>query len=371
MLKRSLSILILLLFTVSILTGCGGAGDSSEKLVSPAEYNYSDSKERIEVGGTEKFDRGELNFGGEYGAAANKSSNAEAGAVDISSEANGITTTTSTSSENALNNAILSQRKIIRNAFVSIEVESFDSAYSRIKSMISAYGFVQESNIKRDKVRVAEGEKSITRGTIIIRVDKERFDSVLGDLKGLGTLVNESIKSDDVTDKFFDTESRLRLIRYEETRLEEYLKKTSDPDTIFKIESRLTDIRHEIESLTGNLNKMKDLVELSTITIEMSEKYPESKPQKEATYWEKLKDSFAESIEGVVDFFSELLLVIVQLIPALVVLAVILFAIIMFYKKVLKNRFKLVSKKAKKNKIEYYDEDEEQVEENNEEENEY
>jgi len=356
---------------VSILTGCGGAGDSSEKLVSPAEYNYSDSKERIEVGGTEKFDRGELNFGGEYGAAANKSSNAEAGAVDISSEANGITTTTSTSSENALNNAILSQRKIIRNAFVSIEVESFDSAYSRIKSMISAYGFVQESNIKRDKVRVAEGEKSITRGTIIIRVDKDRFDSVLGDLKGLGTLVNESIKSDDVTDKFFDTESRLRLIRYEETRLEEYLKKTSDPDTIFKIESRLTDIRHEIESLTGNLNKMKDLVELSTITIEMSEKYPESKPQKEATYWEKLKDSFAESIEGVVDFFSELLLVIVQLIPALVVLAVILFAIIMFYKKVLKNRFKLVSKKAKKNKIEYYDEDEEQVEENNEEENEY
>jgi len=373
MLKKSLSVLILLLFTMSILAGCGGGiGNTSKKLVSPADYNYSDSKDRIAIGGMEESSKAEVKFSEANGAAENISSNleTEAGAVPSSSEANGITTTTSTSSDNALNNAILSQRKIIRNAFVAIEVENFDSAYSRIKSMISAYGFIQESNIKKDKVHVAEGEKSITRGTIIIRVDKDRFDSVLGDLKGLGTLINENIKSDDVTDKFFDTESRLRLIKYEETRLEEYLKKTSDPDTIFKIESRLTNIRHEIESLTGNLNKMKDLVQLSTITIEMSEKYPESKPQKEATYWEKLKDSFAESIEGVVDFFSELLLVIVQLLPVLVVLAVILFAVIMFYKKVLNKRFRLVSKKAKEKKIEYYDEGEEQIEGKNEEENE-
>ena len=373
MLKKSLSVLILLLFTMSILAGCGGGiGNTSKKLVSPADYNYSDPKDRIAIGGMEESSKAEVKFSEANGAAENISSNleTEAGAVPSSSEANGITTTTSTSSDNALNNAILSQRKIIRNAFVAIEVENFDSAYSRIKSMISAYGFIQESNIKKDKVHVAEGEKSITRGTIIIRVDKDRFDSVLGDLKGLGTLINENIKSDDVTDKFFDTESRLRLIKYEETRLEEYLKKTSDPDTIFKIESRLTNIRHEIESLTGNLNKMKDLVQLSTITIEMSEKYPESKPQKEATYWEKLKDSFAESIEGVVDFFSELLLVIVQLLPVLVVLAVILFAVIMFYKKVLNKRFRLVSKKAKEKKIEYYDEGEEQIEGKNEEENE-
>jgi len=33
-------------------------------------------------------------------------------------------------------------------------------------------------------------------------------------------LTDENIKTDDVTEKFFDIDSRLRLIRYEESRLE-------------------------------------------------------------------------------------------------------------------------------------------------------
>jgi hypothetical protein len=352
---------MLLLIIVSVFTACGkrSADNKSVAPLAPSSYEYSDSKGELAFGNAADFSESQAKVGGinenaSYNAGGKTSTEGEV-AKGGDSQANAITTTTS--SNESLNNAILSQRKIIRNAYVSIEVESFDSAYARIKSMISAYGFIQESNIKKDKVYIADGEKSITRGTIIIRTDKARFDSIIGDLKGLGTLINENIKSDDVTDKFFDTESRLRLIKYEETRLEEYLKKTTDPDTIFKIESRLTDIRHEIESLTGTLNKMSDLVQLSTITIQMSEKIPESKLKKEMTYWGKLADGFTKSFKGVINFCSELLLVIVQLLPGLVLLGIILFAFIMFYKKVLKRKFKIVSNKTKVRK-EYYDENE-------------
>lgn len=364
MLKKSLSVLVLLLFIVSVITGCGGKRDSTN--VAPADpgvYGLSDYKGNLEFGSSD-LAKVEVGRAGEayYNGYTKDTTESEAATSD-GSQPNAITTTTSTAATNeSLSNAILSQRKIIRNAFVSIEVENFDSAYGRIKSMISAYGFIQESNIKKDKVYLEDGEKRITRGTIIIRVDKDRFDSVMGDLKGLGTLLNENIKSDDVTDKFFDTESRLRLIKYEETRLEEYLKKTTDPDTIFKIEGRLTDIRHEIESLTGTLNKMTDLVQLSTITVEMSEKVPQAKPKKELSYWEKLLDGFTGSFKGAINFCSELLLVIVQLLPGLVLAGLILIALVMFYKKVLKKKFKIISKKTKV-KREYYGEGEESDEE--------
>ena len=53
---------------------------------------------------------------------------------------------------------------------------------------------------------------------------------------------------------------------------EEIFEKVEDPDIIFKTEKQLTEIRHEIETLTGTLNKLNDLVELSTITINMDEK---------------------------------------------------------------------------------------------------
>lgn len=136
-------------------------------------------------------------------------------------------------------------------------------------------------------------------------------------------------------------ESRLRLVKYEESRLEEYLKKIEDPDTIFKTESRLTDIRHEIEQLTGTLNKLSDLVKLSTITINMNEKLPESltKPV-ETSYLGKLKNNFLESLNGVVEFLGELLLFIVASLPTLFILGIIAFAAYSVYKKFFRNKMK-------------------------------
>ncbi len=336
MFKRILALVCVLLIMASIVAGCGGRKESPV----PMQEGYMDNKsdvynKDVKVGGvTKAFTEDAEGVKNEA-----KESSAE------SDNKNGSALTTTGTANETFNNAILNQRKIIRNADVSLEVDDFDGAYARIKTKIAAFGFIQESSIKKDKVYIDSKEKLITKGTIIIRVDKDRFDSVLGDLKGLGTLLFENIKSDDVTDKFFDTESRLRLLRYEESRLEEYLKKITDPDIIFKTESRLTDIRHEIESLTGTLKKWSDLVELSTITINMTEKTPDSKPAKEKSYWGKLADRFSSSFKGVITFCSELLIVLVTVLPVLVFLGIILFAVILFYKKVLKNRFKVSLRK--------------------------
>jgi len=260
-------------------------------------------------------------------------------------------------SSNAVNNIILSQRKIIRNANISLEVENFDVAYGKIEYIISNVGYVQESKISKVKHYVDNETVLVTNGVIIIRVDSDKFSSVLKDIKGLGLLTDENIKTEDVTEKFFDVESRLRLLRYEESRLEEYLKKIEDPDTIFKTEIQLTDIRHEIEQLTGTLNKLSDLVKLSTITINMSEKVPTSKsePPKQ-TYASKLKFNFLESLSEVIEFLGNLLLVIVAALPVLVLLGIVFFVLYFFYKKFVKNKIKNAIKESKDIEIDDYDE---------------
>lgn len=256
------------------------------------------------------------------------------------------TALTSTSeSSSSINNSILSQRKIIRNANITVEVENFDTAYGKIEYIISNVGYVQESKISKVKHYVDSKEILVTNGVIIIRVDADKFNSILKDVKGLGLLTDENIKTDDVTEKFFDIESRLRLIRYEESRLEEYLKKIEDPDTIFKTESRLTDIRHEIEQLTGTLNKLSDLVELSTITINMNEKIPKSTSKPiEPSYLSKLKDNFLSSLSGVIDFLGNLLIVIVAALPVLVIIGIMLLILYFLNKKFLKNRIEKLKK---------------------------
>ena len=45
---------------------------------------------------------------------------------------------------------ILSQRKIIRNANITIEVEDYNQAYSQLQTIIDGIGYIGETNISKD-----------------------------------------------------------------------------------------------------------------------------------------------------------------------------------------------------------------------------
>lgn len=332
--NRNIIRLLSAFLSLSLLTSIVGCSKKSPNTEAIKQYNdtevsrnnLADTKSKVSVQFNEPVDSN--------GA----SQNAQA------PEADSATALTGTGEAGtAFKNNILSERKIIRNANISVEVDNFDTAYGKIEYIIGSIGYIQESKINKVKHYVDNKEVLSTNGVITIRVDADKFSSVLKDIKGLGLLTDENIKTDDVTEQFFDIESRLRLIRYEESRLEEYLKKISDPDTIFKTERRLTEIRVEIEQLTGNLNKLSDLVKLSTITINMNEKLPKSlsTPVK-PSYWGELKDNFLGSLGGVVDFLGNLLIFIAAAFPVLVLLALIYFAALFAYKKFFKRKFKKV-----------------------------
>lgn len=229
-------------------------------------------------------------------------------------------------------NAILADRKVIFNANITVEVEDFNESYGKIQSIISGNGFVQNSNVTKDRYYDEDGnEKYTSRGVIVIRVAREKFDTVLANIKGLGNVLEENIYTDDVTDKYFDVESRLKILRLEEERLLAYLADIKDPETIFKYEKRLTEVRQEIESYTGTLRKWDNLVELSTITINLREVRPDNNPRVSSikkTYWQKLADKFVSSLKGTIKFLGNVVIFLAQVLPALVFLGL---AFIAFY----------------------------------------
>ncbi len=329
--KKILSLSLLLVFVISILAGCGSKEATSTRV--DVEKSY---------GGKERIAKNQVVSDTYTGSveAENGDSNS---AAELKDNETGIIGTGTDIKRVA--NEILTQRKIIRNANVSIEVKNFEQANSKIEAIVegTGTGYIQETNINRKK-RYINGEvKYITSAVIIARVSADEFSDKLTAIKGLGTLQDLSIKSDDVTDKFYDVESELRLLKYEQSRLEEYLKKISDPDTIFKTESRLTEIRHQIERLTGTLNKMSDLVKLSTITINVNEQDPDSEEEVKDSYIGKLLNGFKESLGTVVAFLGGLLLFLVEAIPVLIMMALFFFAGYKTYKVIKKKR----SKKAK------------------------
>ncbi|NJD01174.1 MAG: DUF4349 domain-containing protein [Ruminiclostridium sp.] len=324
--KRFVAILLVTIFVLSVFAGCGTSkskdstvnyADTAGQAVGKVSYNSGYSvkapEETIAASTNETPNRGEQTEN--VGAA-----DSFGGGGDISQN---------------ISNAILSERKVIRSANVTVEVEKFDEAYAKLETTILGIGFIQSTNINSEKYYQDDKLKLLRSGTIIIRVDREKFDKVLNSIKEIGEVLSWNINGEDVTDKFFDTESRLRLLRIEESKLEEYLKKLSDLDQIFKTESRLTDIRYQIEALTGNLKKISDLVELSTIAININEKRPDSDtPVKPKNYGQKLLDNFLDSMKGVTNFVGDLLIALVAAIPVLILIGLFVLIAFLIYRKI-------------------------------------
>lgn len=324
--KVVIGLLIFSVLILSVFTGCGAKTESSvsTKQTMVSEVN-NDAKAN--------YDTADGN-----GNRTEQKSSVES--PQASGESESITGTGNANLPDT--NIILNQRKIIRNANLTIEVENFDIAYGKINTLISPFGFIQESNINKEKIYVDSKQKLITRGVIVIRIDKDKFDHVMNNINSIGQVLHQSTSADDVTEKYFDIESMLRLLRYEQSRLEQYLQKLDDPDAIFKTEERLTKIRHDIERLTGNLRKWDDLIELSTITININEKIPGSDTliPKSRTYLERLMSNFLDSVKGVVKFCGELIIIFVQVLPVLILLGIFAFIVLFVYRKVSKSKAK-------------------------------
>ncbi len=343
MLKRLIGIIMVALLMISAFAGCGTKSDtvsSAPEMTIQSNAAAGTSLAMTFSKDADAREDGATSYGVSGGgankqvkaavtAAANEAPSAPAMAPVADSLAG-----TGNTIENA-SNAILADTKIIRSANLTIEVENFDEACNSINSIILGIGIIQQSNITSNKVYVDDKLKLVKSGTIVLRVSKDKFDSVISNLKGIGEVYNQQINGQDVTGQFVDTESRVSLLKIEQTRLEALLMKMDDLDQIFRTESRLTEIRQEIESLTGNLKKMSSLVEDSTITLTMNEKYTDSDKKPEpVTYGQKLVNNLKSSLEGAVSFLGELLIIVVAALPILILIGLFILLGVFIYRRI-------------------------------------
>lgn len=321
--RKALMAVLAIMLALTALTGCGSKKDRAPMTAAATAATTAAGFSRMEVYGSNANNGNiELTFSEGISGEVGYKGSQKAMEADAQS---GLAATgyTGSSVSTGTNFDILAQRKIIRNANVSLEVDDFYKQYGNIQSMIAGIGYVQEINTSRQYYDYKGERKSRITGNITIRIDAKQFDNILNGIKGLGEITDDRVYSTDITDQFFDTEGRLKILKIEYEFLEEYMMSLKDPDSIFKTRTRMTDLQTEIERLSGTLNKWKDLVELSTIYIQMTEKYPEDMNIGKITYWDRLKNAVENSLTGIVDALGNLLIFVIEAIPTLVILAII------------------------------------------------
>ncbi|NLY43352.1 MAG: DUF4349 domain-containing protein [Clostridiaceae bacterium] len=273
----------------------------------------------------------------------------EAGGTPEEAQDNGSaegSTSSITSSAGIGINGIMGDRKIIFNAFISLEVEEFDTTYKKIISIVqnSGTGYMESSNSQSIKI-ASNPDRYKREGTIVIRVAQDQFNNVLDEIKSMGTVLDERVDSKNITGEYYDTTYRTKMYEAERDRIMEYLKEAKDLDTMLKLERKLSEVTYEIERLKGTLRNWDNLVEFSTITIEIKEKVPEEIAKKQSsTYGQKMLNALIDSSTATIRAVGDVIILLVSLIPVLIILGILYLILRPVIKKFLKKNDKNTDK---------------------------
>jgi len=158
-------------------------------------------------------------------------------------------------------------RKIIYNAWLSLEVQDVDVAVSQIQAVAEEFGgYVSQMSVSKGT--------DVKTGSVTLRIPQADFYTAISRVEQLGEVKDKNIGSEDVTERYIDLKARLENAQRQEQRLLELLDKASDVEDMLKIESELGRIQEQIEVYTGQLTYLERRVEYAAITVALSEPSP-------------------------------------------------------------------------------------------------
>lgn len=180
----------------------------------------------------------------------------------------------------AVNQVVSAERKITRNASLSVQVRDVARAAATVRAIAAgAEGFVLNEQLGKDggPQPVPDADPQATFGgfgTISLSVPTERLDAVLDQLSRVGTVLSRTTSSQDVTDQYVDTQSRVKTMTASLDRVRALLARATTIGQVVSLESELTRREADLESLQAQLAALKGSVARSTVTVTLSTAAP-------------------------------------------------------------------------------------------------
>lgn len=210
--------------------------------------------------------------------------------------------------------AAQSERKIVRTAQMSVEVEDMDAAVAALQERVQALGGTVDSceiSGRRGEGRWASLTLSVPGGAL---------DGFLSGAGALGTVTREASQTTDMTDTYYDNASRLESARAQKQRLDELYAQAQDMSDIIEITDAIYELQWEIDTLTGANQRIDTCVALSQVSISLTEKASDA-PEETPDLLTRVKESAQDGVEALADFLESLLLLIIWALPWLVLIA--------------------------------------------------
>ncbi len=219
------------------------------------------------------------------------------------------------------------ERMIIKNAYLDMKTNDFDTSLDNIKREVERYGGeITESNIWKS------GSDDYSRRNIdmVIRVPADNYSDLLNGVQNSATLESMNESSEDVTVQYIDITARIESLEAQEDRLVELLELAANVTEIMEIEYQLSNVRYERESYEQQRLYLERQVSLSTINLTLTE--VETIIITDEGFFAGVAVSFIEGIDFLVSTLSYFITILAGMLPTLVFAGIILVIVMLILK---------------------------------------
>jgi hypothetical protein len=113
------------------------------------------------------------------------------------------------------------------------------------------------------------GQAGKGRAEVTVRVPRNLYATMVERFAGLGTVVARESSSDDLTQDYVDTGSRLRHAQLVEARLVALLDEAKTVNQALAVQARLDDVQLRIETDRGRLDNLTRVTDYATIAVRL------------------------------------------------------------------------------------------------------
>ncbi len=181
--------------------------------------------------------------------------------------------------------------KMVYSASIEMQTLEFDKAAQDIAALVERMGgyFEQKS--------LSNYSSGYRHASYTVRVPAAQFTDFCTQVGTLCHVTWQNDTAEDISEQYYDTQSRLETARIKLERLQELLKKAESMEDIITIESAISETEREIENLSGTMRHYDALVDYATVSLELNEVYrlsgTEDAPK---SFGEKLGNAFSDGL---------------------------------------------------------------------------
>ena len=157
--------------------------------------------------------------------------------------------------------------KMIYRASIEVQTQDYTTSESAITELVKSCGGYFESK------SLSNRSSGYRYGEFTVRVPAKEYERFCAQVGTLCHVTYMSSSAENITEAYYDTDSRLKTAQIKLERLQELLSKADNMADIITIESAISDTEYEIESLSGTLRHYDALVDYATVSLTLSETY--------------------------------------------------------------------------------------------------